>query len=379
MTLILLLSFVAFLVSAACGFVSIPVILNFCKKKRLYDLPNERKVHKVAVPRLGGVSFFPSMFIATFFALIVWVWTSHTFTFQVNAWGLAFAIGLTLIYFVGLVDDLVGLGAVSKFAVQIVAASLLPLCGHYINNLYGFCGIYTIPFVIGAPLTVFVLVLLMNAMNLIDGIDGLSGTLSLLALGGFWVCFMQMGVLVYSMLIAGLMGVLVPYLYFNLLGDPQKNRKIFMGDSGSLTLGFILGVLLVKLAMGDPHVNPPITGSLGLALTFVLVPVLDVARVILVRIRHRQPLFKADKNHIHHKLLRAGFTQHQALLIIDTLAIGFIVVNVVLFHFDCSVTLVAIIDVALYFFFHECVDRLIRRQGNNIFSAEGVAAEADKE
>ncbi len=368
MALIILLSFVAFLVRALCGFVSIPIILNFCKRKRLYDLPNERKVHKVAVPRLGGVAFFPSMFIATFFALLVWVWTARTFTFQINAWCLAFAIGLCLIYFVGLVDDLVGLRPVTKFAVQIVAASLLPLCGHYINDLYGFFGIHAIPFFIGAPLTVFVLVLLMNAMNLIDGIDGLSGTLSLLALGGFLVCFMQMRVLVYSMLIAGLMGVLVPYLYFNLFGDVAKNRKIFMGDSGSLTLGFILGVLLVKLAMGNPHTQPAIDGSLGLGLTFVLVPVLDVARVIVVRFGHRQGIFKADKNHIHHKLLRAGFTQHQALLIIDGLAVGFIIINTTLFHFSCSVTLSAVVDIALYFLFHEYIDLLIRKRGNNVFS-----------
>jgi UDP-GlcNAc:undecaprenyl-phosphate GlcNAc-1-phosphate transferase len=167
---------------------------------------------------------------------------------------LGLLISLLIIYSTGIVDDLIGLDAKVKFATQIIAACILPFCGLYINNLYGLFGIHAIPYYIGFPLTILTIVFIDNAMNLIDGIDGLSASLSIIALAGFAYCFIHNGLIVYAILIAGLIGILVTYLYFNIWGDPNKNRKIFMGDSGSLTLGFILGFLFVKALRNDPRV-----------------------------------------------------------------------------------------------------------------------------
>ena len=307
--------------SIVCGFIFIPLILNFCEKKGLYDLPNERKVHKNAIPRLGGISFMPSMLVAFVAALLM----SDNYTGErqvtMSLWSCFFLVSLLLIYGVGIIDDLTGLGAKTKFTVQIMAACLMPLSGLYINNLYGFCGINEIPAWVGMPLTVFIIVFIDNAINLIDGIDGLAGGLSFLALGGFLLCFVREGLFTYSILIAGLMGVLVPYLYFNVLGSVEKKQKIFMGDSGSLTLGFILGFLFIKFAMDNPNVMPFRKDSLLLSFTMLIVPMIDVVRVVIARTLHRRPLFQADKNHIHHKLMRAGMTQHQALVTILLLAL----------------------------------------------------------
>ena len=361
MTHYLFFTIVAFVMSMACGFIVIPCILNFCLKRKLYDIPEARKVHTQAVPRLGGVAFLPSMLLAFVVSLFVVSSVTGREQITVSLWSVMFVISLFMIYIVGIIDDVVGLGAKTKFAVQIVAASLLPISGLYINNMYGFCGINAIPFWVGAPLTVFVIVFIDNAINLIDGIDGLAGGLSLMSLLGFIVCFAREGVWSYCVLIAGLMGVLVAYLYFNLWGKAERNRKIFMGDTGSLTLGFVLGFLVVKFAMNNTYVMPYRSDSLLLSYTLLIVPCFDVVRVIITRLRDHQPLFKADKRHIHHKLLQCGLTQRQTLIAILCLALFFNVINLLLYP-TMIVTYIVVIDVSIYIAFHLILDSIIKKK-----------------
>lgn len=231
----------AFLLSLICGFVFTPIILDYCKRKKLYDIPNDRKVHKNAIPRLGGISFFPSM-ITAFLVILLLLPVSDEHTLPVTIWSAIFMMGLLLIYITGIIDDLTGLNAKTKFAIQIITGSLLPFAGLYINNLYGFLGIYEIPYYIGIPMTIFLMVFIDNAINLIDGIDGLASGLSLFALIGFLVYFNYYDVFMhtYSILVAGLIGALIAFSYFNLFGNAERNTKIFMGDSGSLSLGYLI-------------------------------------------------------------------------------------------------------------------------------------------
>ena len=268
----------AFILSLACGAVFTPAILDYCKRKNLYDLPNSRKVHHYAIPRLGGISFFPSMVLA-FAACLIVISTNGGIDHPFSIWSACFLVGLGIIYITGIVDDLIGLNATTKFIAQIVAASLLPLAGLYLNNLYGLFGIYEIPAYVGIPLTVFIIVFIDNAINLIDGIDGLAGCLSLLALGGFLAYFVHYDVFMntYAILAAGMMGALVAFLYFNLFGKPEKGNKIFMGDSGSLSLGYTLGFLAIKSSMHVDFIWPYRPEALLIPLTLLFVPVADVA------------------------------------------------------------------------------------------------------
>ena len=169
MSIYTLISLFAFAMSAVCGFIMIPQILSFCKKRKLYDTPDARKIHKNVVPRLGGVSFMPSMLIATVVALLAWIYTSKGNKIGVSPWSIFFGVGITVIYITGVLDDIFGVRAKKKLLMQIIVASLLPMSYLYINNLYGFLGIYEIPPLVGAVLTVGVLVFIMNAINLIDG------------------------------------------------------------------------------------------------------------------------------------------------------------------------------------------------------------------
>ncbi len=352
----------AFVASVVFGLVLMPVIMKFCMKRNLYDLPNGRKVHHNAVPRLGGLAFIPCMLLAFVIAMVVLgSVTGHYSQITIGLWSGTFLVSLFTIYTVGIIDDVVGLSPKVKFLAQILSASLLPASGLYINNLYGFCGIYDVPIAIGVPLTVFVIVFIDNAMNLIDGIDGLAGGLSLLSLLGFLVCFAREGVWTYCVLIAGLMGVLVAYLYFNIFGKAERGTKIFMGDSGSLTLGFILGFLVIKFAMNNTNVMPFRNDSLLISYTLLIVPCFDVVRVIITRLRDGQPLFKADKRHIHHKLLQCGMTQHAALATILSLALAFALLNFALYH-CMNATSVVIADIAVYTAFHLILDLAIKKR-----------------
>lgn len=140
---------------------------------------------------MGGIAFTPSMLLSFLIVTLIMSSEAQGQKLQVSTWTLGLLISLLLIYSVGIVDDLIGLDAKIKFAVQIIAASILPACGLYINNLYGLFGIHEIPFYIGAVLTVLLLVFVDNAMNLIDGIDGLSAGLSIIGLTGFLYIFSQ--------------------------------------------------------------------------------------------------------------------------------------------------------------------------------------------
>lgn len=362
----LLLPLAAFIVSALCGWGVIPLITRYCRSRGLYDQPDERKVHKHAIPRLGGVCFLPSMLLSALISIFVVEGAVQQRVVTMSLWSLIFFVSLLIIYATGIMDDLIGLPPAAKFVAQIIAAALLPLSNLWINDAYGLFGFSDIPSYIGYALTVFVVVLINNAINLIDGIDGLAGGLSLLALGGFLYAFAREGMTGYCILIAGLMGVLVAYLYFNLYGSPEQGTKLFMGDSGSLTLGFILAFLFVKFASNSNQAMPYRRDGLVLSFTLLIVPVFDVFRVVLYRLRHRHPLFKADKHHIHHKLLACGLSQHQALATILLLALALVAINIALaYGIELTVTPIVLIDIALYVAFHLALDLRLRRKHNS--------------
>ncbi len=368
-TTLIIITLTACLLSALCGALTIPQLLNYAKRKKIYDIPNQRKLHKNPIPRIGGVTFVPSMLLATILAITLLNALAEQHKNLVSTWTLTFLISLTIIYATGIIDDIIGATPKFKLIAQTIAATLLTTSGLYINNLYGLFGIHAIPTVIAIPLTIILILLITNAINLIDGIDGLAASLTLIALIAFLISFAREGLWVYAVLIAGLAGTLIPYLYYNIFGKIQNNTKLFMGDTGSLTLGYILAFLFVKFAMHNPNVMPFRKESLLLSITILIVPVADVIRVVYIRLRQHKHPFTADKNHIHHKLIQAKFTQHQALIIILLFAISFVPVNIILYKVaQLPVTAILLIDIAIHIYFHHTINlrrKHIQQQTNN--------------
>lgn len=344
-------------VAAACGvsmvltFAAMPVLLKICRVKGLYDHPDgERKVHHVAVPRLGGLLFLPASLVAFTLMFLLEQGAGERLTLRSST--VVMAVGVFLIYIIGLVDDLVGMKAWHKFAVQLVAALAMPFCGLLINNFYGLFGLYDLPFWFSYPLTVFTILLIINSINLIDGIDGLASGLSVCILASFIYYFLQMeNTFVYAIVAAGLLGTVLAFFCFNMFGSIRSNTKIFMGDSGSLFLGYVLAYLAIKYEMNNPAILPYRSDALLISCTLVLIPTFDLVRVALGRLFRRRPVFGADKTHIHHRIMEAGFTMHQTWGIIIGLHFFFCLVNWLLAYLNVSYTYIFAADVLLFMLF----------------------------
>ena len=320
-----------FLFAVSLGMVIIPRILVISHKKRLYDVPDARKVHTMPVPRLGGLSFLPvilmSMFLVIGFRLYFWDVNVSGLSFNMLYEYLFLFVGMTLLYLVGVCDDLVGVGYRYKFAVQIAAAFLLVLSGNWFDSFGGLFGIYSVPVWVGVPFTVFIVVYITNAINLIDGIDGLASGLCCIALSVLSVIFFLRGQYVYALLAICTLGILMPFWCYNVFGNANRGHKLFMGDAGSLTLGYVISFLIIHMSVTN-EVSPTLSNPyMVIAFSTVLVPLLDVIRVVLHRLREHKNPFLPDKNHFHHKLLRTGMRVRMVMVCIIAISAFFILLN----------------------------------------------------
>ena len=353
-----------FLFAVSLGMVIIPRILVISHKKRLYDVPDARKVHTMPVPRLGGLSFFPvilmSMFLVIGFRLYFWDMDTSSLSFNMLYEYLFLFVGMTLLYLVGVCDDLVGVGYRYKFAVQIAAALLLVLSGNWFDSFGGLFGIYSVPAWIGMPFTVFIVVYITNAINLIDGIDGLASGLCCIALSVLSVIFFLRGQYVYALLAICTLGILMPFWCYNVFGNANRGHKLFMGDAGSLTLGYVISFLIIHMSVTN-EVSPTLSNPyMVIAFSTVLVPLLDVIRVVLHRLREHKNPFLPDKNHFHHKLLRTGMRVRMVMVCIIAISAFFILLNSSL-AWRVDVTYLFFLNLFCWSILHVGLNGLIKR------------------
>lgn len=364
----------AFVSAVILGRIIIPNILIISLRKRLFDVPDERKVHKRPIPRLGGVTFFPVILFSLCVFTAVRLMTGHgpaeTSTTDLVCEFLFLTGGLTLLYIVGIADDLIGVRYRKKFLVQIISAAMFPLSGLYINNFYGLFGIYLIPAEVGIPLTMLLVVFITNAINLIDGIDGLASGLSMVALLVFGVLFVHFRMWSYAMLAFVTVGVIIPFFSYNVFGSADLGRKIFMGDTGSLTLGYILSFFVIKYCMYEPDMLLTMkTSPVLVSFSVLMVPCLDVIRVVLRRARNKRALFMPDKTHIHHKFLAMGFSPRRALVTIQLMSACFCAFTIVAILYMNN-TLVFVIDVVVWTLLNLWFDHVISKRKNEIMKNE---------
>lgn len=355
----------AFLFSLVISVILLPNILLISHKKSLFDKPDARKLHTSPVPRLGGISFFPVIFIVMLCSAILrfllgdMILDVHDYSLFVQ-FG-AFCIGCMLLYLVGVKDDLIGVGYKTKFATQILCGCLLALSGLWLDSLGGIKILGAIPAVIGVPLTVFLCVYITNAINLIDGIDGLASGLSVIALTTMGGLFFVGGELTYAILAFCGVGCLLPFFRMNVRRSPGSRKKLFMGDTGSLTLGYLLSFLFLNLCVNTSTFQPLESRYQYIAFGALIIPLFDVVRVVLVRLRLRQPPFLPDRNHIHHKLMRSGMNSTQVMVFLLLLSVFFIACNYLLTDYLYG-SIVFFIDLGIWFVFHGILNFIISRR-----------------
>ncbi len=303
----------SFITSFFLALIITPVIIKVAKIKHLVDEPKEdRKVHRRSIPTVGGIGIFA----AFLFSLSFWAgWEGKSIKFEDYQFYQYFVACLLLLFFMGLKDDLTGLSPFKKlFALVIVGLIMVFLAPMRITTMSGLFGIYNLPMGMSIALSLFTYIVVVNSINLIDGIDGLAGGAGAIAGIAFGLWYFLAGNMFFAVLGFSLAGALIGFLVFNF-----SPAKIFMGDGGSLIVGFILCVLAMKMISYTDVETPAILGHISrpvLAMTILSYPLIDTIRVFIVRtVTGRSPL-TADKNHIHHRLIGNGFSHKKASAII---------------------------------------------------------------
>lgn len=311
----------AFAVAMFITWYSIPRIIRVVNERHLTDKPGKHKIHKKETPTLGGIGIFGGFTIG--------------FLLAVNGYmpGVSyFTAAVLVLFFIGLKDDLVYLIPKKKLLGEIGAALIIVLFNDlHFTSLHGFLGITDIPVWASYIITIFLIVLIINAVNLIDGIDGLAASIGIIASVAFGLWFWLSNDYGYAIMASALLGALVVFLWFNISTGPDK---IFMGDTGSIVIGFILVVFVIRFneinATDKTFYNLHSAPSFSIAI--LIVPLYDTLRVIILRLHNHQNLFIADNRHIHHMMLRAGFTHRAATLYISLFNIFIIAVAFLLDH-----------------------------------------------
>jgi UDP-N-acetylmuramyl pentapeptide phosphotransferase/UDP-N-acetylglucosamine-1-phosphate transferase len=362
--LIIISLFSALLIS----YFSVPPIVKLAratKIKGLRDLPNGRTSHTNATPTLGGIAIFAGFIFPT---LLI---SSYYETIPVLQF---IAAGCLLIFFFGLRDDIFTISVYSKLFAQIMSAIILiGFAGIRLTNLHGFMGIYGINDYYSIILTIFVVVVIINAFNLIDGIDGLASAIGIVCAFTFGLWFYLSAQYQYAILSFALVGALLGFIHFNLFGT---SFKIFMGDTGSLLIGFIIAILVIQFnELNLPsNLSVPsiyrIYSAPAVSISILMIPLYDTLRVFFVRIIRKQSPFKADRGHMHHKLIDLGYSHAKATLIMVIANIIFICIALFLQYMHIRILFLTLTLLVLGTFAFYIPVRMIHRRDKKILISE---------
>ena len=305
---VLLTSSVAFIIT----FLAIPVILQIAERKKLYDIPDERKVHTRPVASLGGVAIFGGFLLSSLLSIQGYLNPEFQYFFA----------AALVIFFLGLKDDLMVLSASKKFIGQVIAASIIiHLGGIRLDSMFGLFGFAEVPEAFGLALSYLTIIIIINSFNLIDGIDGLAASLGIFTMLVFGIYFFAIGQQAYALLAFSMAGSLMAFMIFN-----HHPAKIFMGDSGSLMIGLVNSILVIKFinVASSPEVAVPIASAVAVGFAILIVPLLDTLRVFSIRIINGRSPFTPDRNHVHHLLLDRGLGHAAVTFTCVAINIGFV-------------------------------------------------------
>lgn len=272
-----------------------PSLVRIAKMKNIVDNPNARKLNKEPIPVLGGVG----VFFGLMFSLAVAGYYVEGFSIHFDI-----IIAMLIMLYTGVGDDILNLSPRLRFGLQIFTVSLIMFISDiYIDNFHGLWGVYQLPWVIAVALTIVACVGIINSINLIDGVDGLCSCYGMFASILFGIIFMQMGDVSYAVLAFTIFGALIPFMLHNVFG---KKYKMFMGDGGSLVLGYVLALFVTRVIQSGVDV---VSGStISFTLAILAIPVFDTLRVMTMRMLQGRSPFSPDKTHLHHMFIELGFS-----------------------------------------------------------------------
>jgi len=295
---VLLTASVSFIIT----FLAIPVVIRIAEQKKLFDMPDARKLHTRPIASLGGIGIFSGFFLACILAISTRAYPEFQYFFAASM----------VIFLLGINDDIIALSATKKMIGQLVAAAILIHLGEIrITSMHGLFGINELPDFFSLVFSYTTIIVIINAFNLIDGVDGLAGTLGMLTMTVFGVYFYAVDMPGYALMSFAMGGSLMAFLIFN-----YNPAKIFMGDTGSLLLGLINAVLVIKFitVADNPMVIIPVESAAAVGFSILMVPLADTLRVFTIRIFHGKSPFSPDRRHIHHLLLDRGLNHKYVTL-----------------------------------------------------------------
>ncbi|GAB4230591.1 MAG: MraY family glycosyltransferase [Ekhidna sp.] len=281
----------------------IPIVIRVSKSVNVLDQPDKRKIHSISTPSLGGVAIFFGFILALLLAVPLAELVLEKY----------FLGGILIIFLLGVRDDLSSLQAKQKILVQLFSAILVVFfAGIKIEGLNGLFGVNSFPWYFDEIFTLFVIVVMTNAFNLIDGIDGLAGSIAMVISLSFGFLFFISGAYIPSIVSLSVAGAALAFLIYN-----WYPSKVFMGDTGSMMLGFALTVLLIKYLQIPSSMLEQVS-PVAIMLSLFILPFYDTLRVFLIRFFSGKHPLSPDRNHIHHVLLKLGLNHGQATISLVT-------------------------------------------------------------
>lgn len=297
-----------FIFSFLITFFSVPTIVKISRRKNLMDEPGVRSSHIRKIPNLGGIAIFYSIGICT-----------SIFAYELfDLYKFLFA-SLVILLYIGVMDDIVVMRAYKKLVAQIIVSALIVVGSDIrIRSLFGIFGVYQMAYWVSIIFSIVTFIILINAFNLIDGIDGLAGGYSVICSALFGISYYRLGEFNYPLVVlsAIIIGAVMAFLYYNL--SNYRTNKIFMGDTGSMLLGFLLAftsICFIDIFIDKALPNVPryhLQSAPAIAVAILILPIVDTLNVIVIRLYNKKSPFDADKNHIHHKLLKLNLTHRRS-------------------------------------------------------------------
>lgn len=339
-------------------FFSIPSIIKIAEMKNLYDVPCSRKRHSKMVPTFGGIAIFAGFIISTTF------WAQQN---QIQE--LQYIItSIIILFFLGIKDDVVNLVAKKKLIGQVFAATILAIIADIrLTSLYGIFGIYDVPYWFSALFSVFTIIAITNAFNLIDGIDTLAGSIGVLTCGIMGAWFYLVGHMQYAVLAYAMTGALLAFLKYN-----KTPANIFMGDTGSLILGLVNSILIIKFIEFNRTYSGPVEYQIksvpAVSIGILIIPIFDTVRVTVLRILEGRSPLSSDRNHIHHILTDLGYSHIKTTIILTTLNLFIIIIS--LYLQSITGELLLLINFLILFIF-TCIFAKLRNLKSKFISHQG--------